>query len=104
MLSDLRLKPEHPSKVLEVLALASDASALIVKFVRAAKPCLIQPADIDMYALALAESSMLEAWQFQRSFPQGSAVRSRLVIRILEWCLSRTSARSSDAIYMLTMI
>ena len=62
---------------------------LILKYVRTAKPLLTEPTDIDMYTVALAESSLLEAWQFQRTFPEVGEVRPRLVHKILEWCLSR---------------
>jgi hypothetical protein len=89
MLSDLRLKQEYPSKVLQALSLAENPSPLIVKYVRTAKPQLSQPDDIDIYTLALAEMNFFEAWLFQRSFPESSPTRPRLLTKILDWSLSR---------------
>lgn len=92
ILSDVRLNRDYPSKVLQAISLSDNANPLILKFVRTAKPPLLEPIDIDTYTVALAESSLLEAWQYQRTFPEGNEMRSRLVHKILEWCLSRTSS------------
>jgi hypothetical protein len=89
MLSDPRLNADHPSKVLEVLSLAENSMPLILKYIRTAKPALLQPEDVDIYVIALAESSLMEAWQFQRSFPESSIARTRLLTKIMDWCLSR---------------
>jgi Nuclear pore complex assembly len=92
MLADLRITPDYPSKVLQALSLTDNPHPLIVKYVRTAKPMLTEPDDVDLYTLALAEScpSLLEAWQFQRTFPENDDTRSRLITKILDWCLSRT--------------
>lgn len=50
----------------------------------------MEPDDIELYALALAESSLLEAWQFQRTFHESNEVRPRLMQKLLEWCVART--------------
>jgi hypothetical protein len=91
MLSDSRITPEYPSKVLQALSLSEDPHALIVKYVRTAKPSLSEPEDVDLYTLSLAEScpSLMEAWQFQRTFPEEDDTRSRLIGKILDWSLSR---------------
>ncbi|EGN92873.1 hypothetical protein SERLA73DRAFT_65074, partial [Serpula lacrymans var. lacrymans S7.3] len=90
ILSDARLNRDYASKILQAISLANKPSQLIVKYVQTAKPPLTEPDDMDMYAIALAESSSLEAWQYQRSFPDSSETRSRLLKKLLEWCLSRT--------------
>lgn len=89
ILSDARLNRDYASKIMQALSLSEDPSPLIVKYVRTAKPPLMEPDDIDMYALALADSSLWDAWQFQRTFPDSSDTRSRLLHKLLQWCLSR---------------
>ena len=89
ILSDARLNRDYPSKILQAISLTDDANPLILRYVRTAKPVLTEPIDIDTYTIALAGSSLLEAWQFQRTFPEVSDTRPRLVQKILEWCLSR---------------
>jgi hypothetical protein len=89
ILSDVRLNRDYPSKILQAISLCDGATPLIRKYVRTAKPLLTEPMDIDMYTIALAESSLLEAWQFQRTFPEVTEMRPRLLHKILEWCLSR---------------
>ncbi|KAI0370517.1 hypothetical protein BV20DRAFT_966404 [Pilatotrama ljubarskyi] len=88
LLSDKRLNRDYPSKILQALALADDASALIRTYVRSANPLLTEPDDIEAYAIALAESSLMEAWMYQRSFSEASETRKRLVRKILDWCLT----------------
>jgi hypothetical protein len=77
---------------MQALSLSENPSPLVVKYVRTAKPPLVEPDDIDMYALALADSSLWDAWQFQRTFPDSSETRSRLLHKLLQWCLSRALA------------
>ncbi|KAG2354071.1 nuclear pore complex assembly-domain-containing protein [Suillus spraguei] len=88
ILSDARLNRDYASKIMQALSLSDDPSPLIVKYVRTAKPPLMEPDDIDMYALALANSSLWDAWQFQRTFPDSSDTRTRLLNKLLGWCLS----------------
>jgi hypothetical protein len=88
----VRLNRDYPSKILQAISLSDNANPLILKYVRTAKPPLLEPIDIDTYTVALAESSLLEAWQYQRTFPEANETRPRLVHKILEWCLSRTSS------------
>lgn len=90
ILSDVRLNRDYPSKILHAVSLSDNANPLILKYVRTAKPPLLEPNNLDMYIIALAESSLLEAWQYQRTFAEANETRQRLVYRILEWCLSRT--------------
>ena len=92
MLADVRLNRDYVSKILHAISLAPEPTPLILTYVRTAKPSLIEPADIDLYALALAESSLLEAWRFQRTFNETDATRSRLLKKITEWCIFRAFA------------
>ncbi|KAG2124447.1 nuclear pore complex assembly-domain-containing protein [Suillus clintonianus] len=88
ILSDARLNRDYASKIMQALSLSENPFPLIVKYVRTAKPPLMEPDDIDMYALALANSSLWDAWQFQRTFPDSSDTRTRLLHKLLGWCLS----------------
>lgn len=55
-----------------------------------AKPLLVEPLDIECYALALADSSVMEAWRFTRTFSEADPMRARLLKRILEWTVECT--------------
>ncbi|KAI6116117.1 nuclear pore complex assembly-domain-containing protein [Pisolithus sp. B1] len=90
ILSDARLNRDYVSKILQALALDDHPSPLVVKYVRTAKPLLTEPQDIDLYTLSLADLSFLDAWQYQRTFPESSSTRTRLLHKLLEWCLSPT--------------
>ncbi|KAI6106913.1 nuclear pore complex assembly-domain-containing protein [Pisolithus croceorrhizus] len=90
ILSDARLNRDYVSKILQALALDDHPSPLVVKYVRTAKPLLTEPRDIDLYTLSLADLSFLDAWQYQRTFPESSSTRTRLLHKLLEWCLSPT--------------
>ncbi|KAH0835931.1 nuclear pore complex assembly-domain-containing protein [Lanmaoa asiatica] len=98
VLSDARLNRDYVSKILQALALssspasfasgtASATAALVVKYVRTAKPLLTEPDDIDLYAISLAQLSFMDAWAYQMSFPEGSDTRERLLRKIVGWCL-----------------
>jgi len=50
---------------------------------------LTEPDDMDTYVLALAEDSLINAWEYQRTFPDKSETRSRLIKKVLEWCFTR---------------
>jgi hypothetical protein len=50
---------------------------------------LTEPDDMDTYILALAEDSLISAWQYQRTFPDESEIRTRLARKVLVWCFSR---------------
>lgn len=91
LLSDARLNRDYPSKILQALSLEPNANELILNYVRTAKPLLTEPDDIDAYSIALAESSLMEAWQYQRSFPEDSPTRSRIIKNVLKWYLARES-------------
>lgn len=86
LLSDVRLNREHTSKILQALALADDPGPLIRRYIRTAKPLLTSPVDLDVFIVALAGSSLREAWQFQRSYSEMSEARERLFCKMLEWC------------------
>ncbi|KAI0828689.1 nuclear pore complex assembly-domain-containing protein [Trametes gibbosa] len=88
LLSDARLNRDYPSKILQALSLSENSSALIREYVRTAKPLLTEPDDIDAYTIALAESSLMEAWSYQRSFSEVSETKRRLVRKILDWSLT----------------
>ncbi|TFK49166.1 hypothetical protein OE88DRAFT_1663598 [Heliocybe sulcata] len=87
-LSDPRIKRNEIPKIMEVLSLEPDANSLIRQYVRTVRPHLMAPHDITIYLIALAESSLWEAWQYQRSFLQQSEMRTTLIRRILQWMLS----------------
>ncbi|KDQ58648.1 hypothetical protein JAAARDRAFT_206519 [Jaapia argillacea MUCL 33604] len=88
LLSDRRVTRDFPSKILEALSLSEDPYPLVRRYVRTARPLLTQPNDMDLYIIALAESSLLEAWQWQRTFPENSDTRARLIQKILDWALA----------------
>ncbi len=89
LLSDARINRDYTSKILQAISLDSDSQRLILKYIRTAKPLLTEPDDIDAYSIALAESSLFEAWQYQRTFADGTETRARLLRNILTWCLTR---------------
>ncbi|KAJ6470120.1 nuclear pore complex assembly-domain-containing protein, partial [Mycena vitilis] len=95
ILSDARLNTDYASKILQAISLSPNSMPLIVKYVRTAKPVLTEPDDIDLYAVALAHSSLLEAWQFQRTFSELNDTRSRLLGKILHWCFTPVPRRSA---------
>ncbi|KAH9941763.1 nuclear pore complex assembly-domain-containing protein [Epithele typhae] len=88
ILSDARINRDYTSKVFEALSLSQDPHNLIRSYVRTAKPVLDLPSDMDAYTIALAESSLMEAWTYQRTFPEIDENRERLINKILDWCLT----------------
>ena len=50
---------------------------------------LTEPDDMDTYILALAEDGLACAWKYQRTFPEKSEIRTRLIRKVLEWCFAR---------------
>ncbi|KAL4248555.1 hypothetical protein ABKN59_007840 [Abortiporus biennis] len=88
ILSDARLNRDYTSKIIQALSLSNSRHDLIRQYVRTAKPLLTEPDDIDAYAIALAESSLMEAWLYQRTFPETDETRPRLIRKILTWCLT----------------
>jgi hypothetical protein len=52
---------------------------------------LTEPDDMDTYILALADDNLNSAWQYQRTFPDKSEIRTRLTQKVLEWCFTRKS-------------
>ncbi|KAI0052073.1 hypothetical protein FA95DRAFT_1483960, partial [Auriscalpium vulgare] len=90
LLADVRLNRDFTSKIIQAISLSPNPSPLILQYLRTTKPLLTEPDDIDTYILALAESSLVEAWSYQRSFPEASATRKRLIHKVLEFCLART--------------
>ncbi|KAG9221699.1 hypothetical protein CCMSSC00406_0005612 [Pleurotus cornucopiae] len=97
ILSDPRINRDFVSKILHAISTSPDASPLILKYVRTAKPILTEPDDIDLYANALAESSFLEAWQHQRTFGETDLTRERLFRNFVGWCLMPTPKTSALA-------
>ena len=66
------------------------SSKLLLRFVKMGQPLLVQPDDMDLYMDALCESNMMEAWIYQRKFPEDvkhDGTRTRLLRRILDFCL-----------------
>ncbi|KAJ7512744.1 nuclear pore complex assembly-domain-containing protein [Mycena galericulata] len=95
ILSDARLNTDYASKILQAISLSPQSMALVLKYVRTAKPHLTEPDDLDIYTIALAESSLLEAWQFQRTFSEKNETRPRLLKKILDWCFTPVPRRSA---------
>lgn len=76
-----------------------------MKYIRTCKPLLTEPDDIDIYALSLAETSFLEAWQYQRSFSENDETRPRVLRKLLNWTLSRKNlALKNHAIFLTNEI
>ncbi|KAF7351273.1 ELYS domain-containing protein [Mycena sanguinolenta] len=99
ILADARLNTDYASKILQAISLTPQSTPLVLKYVRTAKPALTEPDDIDIYTVALAESSLIEAWQFQRTFSEKNETRSRLLKKVLDWCFTPTPRR--DALIQL---
>ncbi|KAF7351270.1 Protein transport protein SEC24 [Mycena sanguinolenta] len=78
ILADARLNTDYASKILQAISLAPQSTPLALKYVRTAKPVLTELDDIDIYIVALVESSLIEAWQFQRTFSEKNETRSFL--------------------------
>ena len=74
---------------MQALSLSQDPHAAIRKYVRTVQPLLTEPQDMDAYAIALADSSLAEAWAYQRTFSEKSPSRQRLVRKIIDFCLTR---------------
>ncbi|KZT34781.1 hypothetical protein SISSUDRAFT_247398 [Sistotremastrum suecicum HHB10207 ss-3] len=88
---DARIPPNHSSKILRILSNSQDGGPTILRYVRSAHPVLTEQSSLDIYALALAESSLQDAWLFQRTFPQETPSRKQLIEKIVLSCLARTS-------------
>ncbi|KAK7044729.1 ELYS domain-containing protein [Favolaschia claudopus] len=99
ILSDARLVTDYASKILQAISLSPNSMPLVLKYVRTAKPLLTEPDDIDIYTIALAESSLSGAWAFQRTFNEQNETRPRLLRKILDWCF--TSPPRRDALIQL---
>ena len=80
---------DYVSKILQALTLNQNPSPLVVKYVRTTKPHLTEPDDINLYSLSLADLNFLDAWRYQRTYSESSSTRTRLLHKLLEWCLSR---------------
>jgi len=89
ILSDCRLNRDHTSKIMVALSISPGSEALIRRYVQTAKPPLVEPLDLEMYTLALADSSILDAWQYSRSFNESDEMRPRLLKKMLEWAVTR---------------
>ncbi|KZT71853.1 hypothetical protein DAEQUDRAFT_763355 [Daedalea quercina L-15889] len=88
LLSDQRLTADYISKIVQALSLSENSHAAIRKYVYTVQPLLTEPRDMDTYAVALADSSLAEAWRYQRTFSEKSQSRQRLVKKILDFCLT----------------
>lgn len=80
---------DYTSKIIETLALSAESGHLIRKFVRTCKPALREQSDLEIYLIATAEFSMVEAWQYQKTFPEDQTVRRKLIQRLLVWAFTR---------------
>ncbi|KAG5641726.1 hypothetical protein DXG03_004317 [Asterophora parasitica] len=100
ILSDNRLNREYASKIIHAISICPTPAPLIVQYVRTAKPLLTAPQDVWTYTLALAESSLLEAWQFQGTFGEGEEIRAQLLEKLLEWSISPSPHAKALAILL----
>ena len=80
---------DYASKIIRAISLSPEAAPLIRRYVQTAKPLLVEPLDIEYYALALADHSVLDAWSFARTFNETDSTRTRLLRKIFEWIVSR---------------
>ncbi len=80
---------ECTSKIIDVRSLAQDSKNLILKYIRTCKPAVTEFEDLRRYMFALAESYLMEAWQFQRTFPERSEPREGLLRKLMDWALMR---------------
>ncbi|EAU90577.2 hypothetical protein CC1G_00961 [Coprinopsis cinerea okayama7 len=87
LLSDSRLNRDHASKIMQAIALSPQSGPLLRKYIRTACPALVEPPDVLRYLIALAESSLFEAWSFQRTFSETHELRPRLFRKLLDWAL-----------------
>lgn len=71
------------------LSISPDSEALIRRYVQTVKPPLVEPPDLEMYALALADLSILDAWRYTRTFSESDEMRPRLLKKMLEWTVTR---------------
>ena len=92
ILSDCRLNRDHTSKILVALSVSPDSEALIRRYIQTVKPPLVEPLDIEMYTLALADLSVLNAWQYTRTFSESDEIRPRLFKKVLEWAVTREAS------------
>ncbi|KAH9833296.1 nuclear pore complex assembly-domain-containing protein [Rhodofomes roseus] len=88
LLSDQRLNGDYISKIIQALSLSDNPHTCIRNYVHTVQPLLTEPRDMDAYAIALADSSLMDAWHYQRTFSERSPSRPRLVRKILDFCLT----------------
>ncbi|EIN08466.1 hypothetical protein PUNSTDRAFT_68800, partial [Punctularia strigosozonata HHB-11173 SS5] len=107
ILSDRRLNKDYASKIMQTIALSQNPAPLIVKYIRTARPLLTEPPDLNLYTEALLAGSsngVLDAWLFQRTFPDCNEMKARLVRIIIDWCLTRERAHPYTAFSSLTSL
>ena len=80
---------DYTSKILETLGLSEQPGPLIRKFVRTCRPALREQDDLVRYLVATAEFSMVEAWQYQKTFPENQPVRKKLIYSLIAWAFTR---------------
>ena len=93
LLCDVRLNRDYTSKIIQAISLSDISTRLLLQYLHTAKPMLTEPDDMDTYILALADDNLSSAWQYQRTFPDKSEIRTRLAQKVLEWCFTRMSPR-----------
>jgi hypothetical protein len=116
ILCDARINRDYPSKIMQALARPVDrdidiyfpgtdvadlveTAPFVARYARVAKPALFEPDDLDLYLVALAAApahaplGVIQAWQFQRTFPEHSETRARLIRLLIDWCFTRECAR-----------
>jgi len=93
LLCDIRLNRDYTSKIIQAISLSDTPARLLPQYLHTAKPMLTEPDDMDTYILALTEDSLMNAWKYQRTFPEKSETRTRLLKKVLEWCFTRMPPR-----------
>ncbi|KAH9962860.1 nuclear pore complex assembly-domain-containing protein [Russula dissimulans] len=89
LLCDVRLNRDYTSKIIQAISLSDTPARLVVQYLHTTKPMLTEPDDMERYILALAEDSLMNAWKYQRTFPEKSETRTRLLKKVIEWCFTR---------------
>lgn len=91
LLSDARIVKEYSSKVIGTLWLEDTRSHLVLRYVKTCSPVLKENEDLKRYIYALANRNFIDAWQFQRTYPENDKTREFLIRQVLTWALRRAS-------------
>ncbi|KAG8866974.1 hypothetical protein FRB97_003618, partial [Tulasnella sp. 331] len=107
---DIEIEKEFTSKALHAIhhGIPLDEqdpgrqSRLVLRYVRSGKLVIDSLPDMQIYISALCENSLMDAWMYQRTFPEdaqnieithGSLVRSKILQMIFDWALTSRGCR-----------